>query len=1103
MLSELKKNKQNKNSEYKYKKPHHYKHIDDVIDDAHLLSDLRKPNQSTTKTDSDGQILKKSKNKNISPILFVKITKATGKKKRQLKTQLIKALVDTGASESIISLKSAKGLPLSDKTETKRWSTAAGILNTSAKTKRLEFSLPELQANRKIDKSFHIVDIPLKNYDMIIGRDLITSLQLDVKGSNLTIQWDDAAIPWRNIDSTVEDIYLVEERRPYQPIEQEMQRMTDILDAKYKKANLEEISEGADHLTNSEQKSLLKLLKKYEDLFDGTLGTFTGKPYDIKLKDNVEPHHARPFPVPKIHELTLKSELDRLVELNVLKRVNRSQWGAPTFIVPKKDGTVRFISDFRELNKRIKRQPYPIPKIQNLLLKLEGFKYGTSLDLNMGYYHIELSDKTKELCTITTQWGKYEYQRLPMGLCNSPDIFQEKMNDLLDGLDTVRVYIDDILHVTKGSWEEHLTGLEEVFRRLQQAGLKVNAKKSNFGAHEMEYLGYNITRTGIQPIPKKVQAIQAIKTPKTRKQLRGFIGMINFYRDMWKNRSSLLAPLTALTSKNVPFKWTEEHQKNFDAIKRVIGREVLLAYPDFNAPFQIHTDACKTQIGAVISQNGKPIAFYSRKMNSAQQNYTTTEKELLSIVATLKEFRNILLGQQITVFTDHKNLTYKNFNTERVMRWRLVLEEFGPDLQYIKGERNIVADALSRLEIDDDQEIFNIAECFGFDDDDLPPSSFPLRYKDIAKEQRANAALQLKLKTHKNYSEATFRGGDIEHKLIVHNGKIALPPSLQQKTIDWYHEILCHPGITRTEATIRQHFDWKGLRTMVLATCKKCEPCQKAKVTNQKYGKLPAKQAEENPWDTLCVDLIGPYKIQRKGKDDLKLWCLTMIDPVTGWFEMEQIDNKTAAEIADICETTWFTRYPLPQRITLDRGTEFMAEFAKMVKNDYGLKLKPITTRNPQANAIIERVHQTIGNIIRTFNVQSMDEKDPWKGILAATMFAVRATFHTTLQASPMQLVFGRDAILNVKHVANWEHIRQQKQTRINENNKRENKSRRNHNYSLGDKVLIKARKHSKHELEYEGPYEITQVNDNGTVRFQKGIVNDVTNIRRIKPFHE
>jgi hypothetical protein len=143
-----------------------------------------------------------------------------------------------------------------------------------------------------------------------------------------------------------------------------------------------------------------------------------------------------------------------------------------------------------------------------------------------------------------------------------------------------------------------------------------------------------------------------------------------------------------------------------------------------------------------------------------------------------------------------------------------------------------------------------------------------------------------------------------------------------------------------------------------------------------------------------------------------------------------------------------------------------MAEFARMVKNDYGLKLKPITTRNPQANAIIERVHQTIGNIIRTFNVPAMDSNDPWTGILAATMFAARATYHTTLQALPMQLVFGRDAILNhVTHMTDWEHIRQRKQAQINENNRRENLSRRAHNYSLGDKKLVKARKNSKHEL--------------------------------------
>jgi hypothetical protein len=210
---------------------------------------------------------------------------------------------------------------------------------------------------------------------------------------------------------------------------------------------------------------------------------------------------------------------------------------------------------------------------------------------------------------------------------------------------------------------------------------------------------------------------------------------------MWKGRSTLLAPLTALTSKGKPFKWEPEHTKCFDAIKRVIGREVLLAYPDFNAPFEIHTDASKTQLGAVISQGGKPIAFFSRKLNSAQLNYTVTEKELLSIVETLKEFRNILLGHTITVHTDHKNLIYKNFNTERVMRWRLILEEYGPELRYIKGEKNIVAGALSRLDMIEGDVIHNVAECFGYDDDDLPANAFPIRYGDIAKAQSKEKSL--------------------------------------------------------------------------------------------------------------------------------------------------------------------------------------------------------------------------------------------------------------------------------------------------------------------------------------------------------------------------
>ena len=253
----------------------------------------------------------------------------------------------------------------------------------------------------------------------------------------------------------------------------------------------------------------------------------------------------------------------------------------------------------------------------------------------MGYYHIELSPSSKQLCTIVLPWGKYEYQRLPMGLCNSPDIFQEKMSSLVQDLEYCRAYIDDLLILTQGDWQLHPEQLDIVLQRLQQAGLKVNAKKSFFGKAELEYLGFWITRTGVQPIPKKVDAMYNIAVPKTRRELRRFIGMVNYYRDMWIRRSDVLAPLTKLCSKNVKWAWTDEQQKAFDLMKKIISRQVLLSFPDFSKPFDIHTDASHTQLGAVLSQDNKPLAFYSRKLNPAQTRYTTTERELLAIVETL------------------------------------------------------------------------------------------------------------------------------------------------------------------------------------------------------------------------------------------------------------------------------------------------------------------------------------------------------------------------------------------------------------------------------------------------------------------------------------
>ncbi len=220
--------------------------------------------------------------------------------------------------------------------------------------------------------------------------------------------------------------------------------------------------------------------------------------------------------MPKVHKETIIKEVERLCKLGVLERQPASEWALPSFIIPKKDKTVRFLSDFWEVNKRSVRKPFPIPKT---LQEIEGFSFATALDLNMCYYTIRLDPDASKICTIIFPWGKCSYKRLPMSIAGSPDIFQEKMSELMKILEYVRAFLDDLLCISKLSLEDHLEKLEEVLRQICNAGLKVNAAKLTFCALEIEYLGYVLTRDGIKPQSNKVQAILVIKPPTGVKQL--------------------------------------------------------------------------------------------------------------------------------------------------------------------------------------------------------------------------------------------------------------------------------------------------------------------------------------------------------------------------------------------------------------------------------------------------------------------------------------------------------------------------------------------------------------------------------------------------------
>jgi len=289
---------------------------------------------------------KKRKTCDLKPIVYVRFNTSLGKPK----PVTLKALLDSGGSGTLVTKEYARKLRLKKSSNTQTvWTTPGGALQTSTKC-HAQFTIPELHDNRLIEWNVHVTK-SLGAYDMIIGRDVLTDLGIDIRFSNNTVEWDNSEIPMKDVDLDCAESYHVADA---DAADDAIERIKRILDAKYEPADLLAVSKEAVHLDSDEQNKLHQLLVKYDTLFDGTLGHWTDIEYGIDLKPDVTPYHPKAYPIPHKYVETLKLEVERLCEVGVLKKVNRSEWAAPTFIIPKKDGSVRFISDFRELNKRIR-----------------------------------------------------------------------------------------------------------------------------------------------------------------------------------------------------------------------------------------------------------------------------------------------------------------------------------------------------------------------------------------------------------------------------------------------------------------------------------------------------------------------------------------------------------------------------------------------------------------------------------------------------------------------------------------------------------------------------------------------------------------------------
>lgn len=464
------------------------------------------------------------------------------------------------------------------------------------------------------------------------------------------------------------------------------------------------------HLNSEETNTLLSLCEQFHHIFhlpgDQLTTTKTLKHEIATTSQN--PIFTKTYRYPKVHEQEVKKQIDKMLEQNIVKP-STSPWSSPVWVVPKKldasgERKWRIVIDYRKLNEITIGDAYPLPNIESILDQLGQSKYFSTLDLASGFHQIEMSEADKQKTAFTTPLGHYEYNRMPFGLKNAPATFQRLMNTVLTGLQGIKcfVYLDDIVIYAK-SLQDHDNKLAEIFIRLDHHNLKLQPDKCEFLRREVAYLGHIISDKGVQPNPDKIRAILEIKNPKNQKDIKSFLGLVGYYRKFIPNFAKLSKPLTSLLKKESKFNWTQECEQSFQTLKSALTNEPILQYPNFEKPFVLTTDASNIAIGSVLSQgdigNDLPISYYSRTLNKAEQNYSTTEKELLAIVDSVKHFRPYLFGQKFKIITDHKPLTWLmncKDPSSRLVRWRLKLLEYDYDIQYKPGKINSNADFLSR-----------------------------------------------------------------------------------------------------------------------------------------------------------------------------------------------------------------------------------------------------------------------------------------------------------------------------------------------------------------------------------------------------------------------
>ena len=715
----------------------------------------------------------------------------------------------------------------------------------------------------------------------------------------------------------------------------------------------------------------------FPDCFD-RIGCLDGDA-ELYTKPGSNPHIDPPRRCPDALKPKVKEELDRMVSQNIIRKVtHHTDWCSSLTYVTKKDDSLRVCLDPKKLNKSLKRCPHQIPTVEEINPAFAKAKFFTKLDAKAGYWSVKLSQRSQEITTFRTPFGRYCFMRLPFGLCVSQDIFQQRMDTIMEQCEGCVGISDDIV-ITGDTEQQHDDRLIHFLKVAQQSGLTLNSSKCMVKCNRITFFGRVYTDHGVFSDPDKIEDVRNMTTPQDKPDLLRFLGLITYLSPHLPKLADRTAILRDLTKEDVPFEWSEDHEAAFNNLKTLVATNIGLSYYDQNSPVTLEVDASIKGLGAVLVQNDKPIAFASKTLTTTQSNYSNIERECLAVVFGIQRFHHYLYGRPFTVKSDHKPLEMivlkpLHIAPPRLQRMLTQIQGYDFKLVYKPG---VMIDSI-------EMDLLHFA---------------PVKQHQLREETTRDTALRAlgqviytgwpdklqdlpgEIRDYWSYRDELA----MENGVIFKGRQVLVPPVLQGDILAQLHS--GHQGIEKTRRLARESVFWPRINKDIENLCKNCEPCQELQ-PQQPRQPMIMHEKPLSPWTKVGTDLF-----EIGGRN-----YIIISDYFSRYPIIKLLSTTTSHSVVSATKET-FSMLGVPREIISDNGPQYQREYNEFCES-WGILHTTSSPRHPQSNGFIERQIRYIKPIIKKCLATGGD--------VDLALLNVRATPLDTTLPSPAELMFGR-----------------------------------------------------------------------------------------------